>query len=70
MQQPLCALCHQARPLLKSHFFPAGLYRLLQTPGDKNTHPVLTSRELAKQNIPKTRRLNSSLRPSVSYSLS
>lgn len=50
MQQPLCALCHQARPLLKSHFLPAGLYRLLQTPGDKNTHPVLTSRELAKQN--------------------
>jgi hypothetical protein len=37
-------------PLIDSHFLPAGLYRLLRTPSEKNAHPILTSREIATQN--------------------
>lgn len=43
MAVALCALCLQTRPLICSHFLPAGLYRLLRDPSQKNEHPVVIS---------------------------
>lgn len=44
-----CALCHKHRPLIRSHFLPAGLYRLLQDPTQKNAHPIVISPKVTKQ---------------------
>jgi hypothetical protein len=44
-----CALCLRPLPLINSHFLPAGLYRRLRTPKEKNQNPILTSRERAVQ---------------------
>lgn len=37
-----CALCREPKRLRESHYLPAGLYRLAQTPSS-NPHPVLIS---------------------------
>jgi hypothetical protein len=40
----VCALCGETRELQLSHFLPAGLYRLVFDPDEKNGHPILMSR--------------------------
>jgi hypothetical protein len=49
MQNEPCVLCLRALPLIDSHFLPAGLYRRLRTPNEKNQNPILTSRVRAVQ---------------------
>jgi hypothetical protein len=44
-----CALCLKNRPLIRSHFMPAGLYRLQRDPTQKNPNPIVISPKVTKQ---------------------
>lgn len=38
-----CGLCRTAKPRVRSHFFPAGIFKVLRTPGSALPHPVHTA---------------------------